>query len=90
MENTGPTPEESAILGQKLVIRTTYGGKCSFFVDIKLKARAVVGRGEEDPLCDPGSELLLGGNARGVGARIIDGMGRGGDGYKNSGPCTWK
>ena len=24
----------------------------------------VVGRGEEGPLCDPGSELLLGGRAR--------------------------
>ena len=31
---------------------------------IKMKARAVVGRGEEGPLCDPGSELLLGGRAR--------------------------
>ena len=27
----------------------------------KMKARAVVGRGEEAPLRDPGSELLLGG-----------------------------
>ena len=27
-----------------------------------MKAR--VERGEEDPLCDPGSELLLGGSAR--------------------------
>ena len=25
---------------------------------------AVVGRGEEGPLCDPGSELLLGGSTR--------------------------
>ena len=32
-----------------------------------MKARTVVGRGEEGPLCDPGSELLqfkLGGRAR--------------------------
>ena len=35
------------------------------FLAIKTKARAtVVGRGEEGPLCDPGSELLLGGSAR--------------------------
>ena len=31
---------------------------------IKMKARTVVRRGEEGPLCDPGSELLLGGSAR--------------------------
>ena len=31
----------------------------------KLKARTVVGRGEEGPLCDPGSELLLGGTEGG-------------------------
>ena len=31
---------------------------------IKTKARTVVGRGEEGPPCDPGSELLLGGSAR--------------------------
>ena len=30
---------------------------------IKMKARAEVGR-EEGPLCDSGSELLLGGSAR--------------------------
>ena len=30
-----------------------------------MKAHTVVGRGEEGPLCDPGSELLLGGRARG-------------------------
>ena len=36
-----------------------------------MKARAEVGRGE-DPLGDPGSELLLGGSASG--ARIINGM----------------
>ena len=27
----------------------------------KIKARTVVGMGEEEPLCDPGFELLLGG-----------------------------
>ena len=31
---------------------------------MKMKARTVVGRGEEGPLGDPGSDLLLGGNAR--------------------------
>ena len=29
-----------------------------------MKADIVVGRGEEGPLCDPGSELLLVGSAR--------------------------
>ena len=29
--------------------------------------RTVVGRGEEGPLCEPGSELLQGGSARVVG-----------------------
>ena len=31
-----------------------------------MRACTVVGRGEEGPLCDPGSELLLGGSARAV------------------------
>ena len=41
--------------------------------DKKYKARAVVGRGEKSLLCDPGSELRLGGreNRR---AKIINGM----------------
>ena len=40
-----------------------------------MKARTVVGRGEEDPLCDPGSELLLGGRqGEENSAKIIDGM----------------
>ena len=30
-----------------------------------MKPRAVVGRGKEGPLCDPGSELLLGGREGG-------------------------
>ena len=29
-----------------------------------MKARVVVGRGEEGPLCDPGSKFLLEGSAR--------------------------
>ena len=33
---------------------------------VKMKARAVVGGSKECPLCDPGSELLLGGSARRV------------------------
>ena len=36
-----------------------------------MKARTVMGRGEKGPLCDPGSELQLGGSAR-VSARIIN------------------
>ena len=35
-----------------------------FFWREKNKARTVVGRGEEGPLSDPGSESLLGGSAR--------------------------
>ena len=35
---------------------------------IKMKVRAVVGRGEGGPLCDPRSELLPGG-----GAKIVEG-----------------
>ena len=31
---------------------------------MKMKARTVVGMGEEGPLCDPGSALILGGSAR--------------------------
>ena len=39
-----------------------------------MKARTVVGRGEKDPLCDPGSELLLGGSARVVRTKTKNGM----------------
>ena len=35
-----------------------------------------VGRGEEGPLCDPGSELLLGGRERESSAKILKGMKR--------------
>ena len=34
------------------------------FLAIKMKACTLVGRGEEGPLCDPGSKLLLGGSAK--------------------------
>ena len=37
--------------------------KCSILLAVKMKARAEVGGDEEGPLCDPGSELLLGGSA---------------------------
>ena len=47
--------------------------KCWIILAMKMKARTVVGRGEKGPLCDPGSDLLLGGRAR-VSARIINGM----------------
>ena len=36
-----------------------------------MKARTVVGMGGEGPLCDPGSELLLGERAISRSARII-------------------
>ena len=38
--------------------------KFRILLAIKMKARTVVGREDEGPLCDPGSELLLGGSAR--------------------------
>ena len=38
--------------------------KLTSFRDKKTKARAMGRMGEEGPLCDPGSELLLGGSAR--------------------------
>ena len=39
------------------------GRNAEFLSRRKMKAHTVVGRGEEGPLCDPGSELLLGGSA---------------------------
>ena len=43
-----------------------------------MKARTVVGKGEEGLLCDPGSEILLGGNEGGrkgeSSARLLNGM----------------
>ena len=56
-----------------LIVRTLHnstrvdeGGKKMLLIcfAIKMKARTVVGRGEEGALCDPGSELPLGGRAR--------------------------
>ena len=38
-----------------------------------MKARTVVGKGVKAPLCDPGSELLLGGRESEGSARIIMG-----------------
>ena len=40
--------------------------ECCIILAIKMKARAytVAGRGDKGPLCDPGSELLLGERAR--------------------------
>ena len=38
---------------------------CRILLAIKVKARTVVGRGEEGPLCDAGSELILGGREGG-------------------------
>ena len=39
-----------------------------------MKTYTVVGREEEGPLCDPGSELLLGGREGERSARIINGI----------------
>ena len=44
--------------------RVDEGRKCWIILAVKMKARTEVGREEEGPLCDPGSELLLGGSAR--------------------------
>ena len=44
--------------------RVDEGRKCGILLAIKMKASAEVGRGEEGPLYNPGSELLLGGRAR--------------------------
>ena len=44
--------------------RVDEGRKCWIILAVKMKARAEVEREEEGPLCDPGSELLLGGSAR--------------------------
>ena len=37
-----------------------------------MKARTVVGRGEEGPLCDPGSASVPGGSARVVRGKKMD------------------
>ena len=44
--------------------RVDEGRECWILLAVKMEARAEVGREEEGPLCDPGSELLLGGSAR--------------------------
>ena len=44
--------------------RVDKGRKCWILLAMKMKARAELGREEEGPLCDLGSELLLGGSAR--------------------------
>ena len=50
--------------------------KLIILLAIKVKARTYrnVGRGEEGPLCDPGSELLLGGREGESSAGRINGM----------------
>ena len=60
-------------MGRYNSTRVDEGKKCRLLLAIKMKARAGVGKGEEDPLCDPGSELPLGRSARVV-ARIANGM----------------
>ena len=44
--------------------RVDEGRKCLIFLAVKMRTRDEVGREEEGPLCDPGSESLLGGSAR--------------------------
>ena len=53
---------------------------------MKMKARTVVGRGTEGPLCDPGSELLPVGSASNT--RIINGMEQEGEKKKKNVVCT--
>ena len=61
-------------MGRYNSARVDEGRKCRILLAIKMKARTVVGRGGESPLCDPGSELLLGGReCEGI-ARIVNGM----------------
>ena len=47
---------------------------CRILLAIKMKTRTVVGRGEEGPPYDPGSELLLGRREGESSARIAKGM----------------
>ena len=46
--------------------RVEEGKTFSIILTTKMKTRTVVGRGTKDPLCDRGSELLLGESAREV------------------------
>ena len=55
-------PRAPSSVGGYISTRVDEGRKC--LPVIKVKARNVVGRGEEDPLCEPGSELLVGGRTR--------------------------
>ena len=45
-------------------MRVDEGSQCWLLLAINMRARTVAGRGEKGSLCDPGSELLLGGSAR--------------------------
>ena len=51
-------------VGRYNLTRVDEGRKCWILLAVKMKARAEVGREEDGPLCDPGSELLLGGSAK--------------------------
>ena len=65
MEKKGLAAESAyGRVGRYNSIQVDEGRKCWIILSIKMKAHTVVGRGEEGPLCDPGSELLLGGRAR--------------------------
>ena len=46
--------------------RVDEGRKCRIILAIKMKARTVVGKGEEGPLGHPRFQVLLGGSARAV------------------------
>ena len=54
----------SSSVGRYHSTRVDEGRKSWILLAVKIKARAEVGREEEGPLCDPRSELLLGGSAR--------------------------
>ena len=51
-------------VGRYNATRVDDGRKMLNYAREKMKARTVVRRGEKGPLCDAGSELLLGGSTR--------------------------
>ena len=74
MQKKDPLLRAPSSVGRYNSTRVDEGRKCRILLATKMKARTVVGRGEEGPLCDPGSELLLEGRARVHSARKINGM----------------
>ena len=66
MQKTDQLLRPPSSVGGYISTRVDEERKCWVLLAIKMKARTVVGRGEEGPLCDPGSELLLGRRAKRV------------------------